>query len=168
MIKLNVNKSPAAVSWTELGKLHFAPNLSWSIRRVRRSWLCELAIDSREKRMAVRSVNLPSPTTIFRSNLSTSSSLSLSQFIRYGRSTRSNGCLSLIRRSCFSISASSSSLGERAGPPDQVRVRFAPSPTGNLHVGGARTALFNYLFARYPVLPPFLSFFFWVPSINDG
>ncbi|TFB13507.1 glutamate--tRNA ligase [Candidatus Marinimicrobia bacterium MT.SAG.4] len=30
----------------------------------------------------------------------------------------------------------------------QVRVRFAPSPTGHLHVGGARTALFNFLFAR--------------------
>ena len=30
----------------------------------------------------------------------------------------------------------------------QVRVRFAPSPTGYLHIGGARTALFNYLFAR--------------------
>jgi glutamyl-tRNA synthetase len=29
-----------------------------------------------------------------------------------------------------------------------VRVRFAPAPTGYLHVGGARTALFNYLFAR--------------------
>ena len=29
-----------------------------------------------------------------------------------------------------------------------VRVRFAPSPTGTLHVGGARTALFNWLFAR--------------------
>jgi len=29
-----------------------------------------------------------------------------------------------------------------------VRVRFAPSPTGYLHVGGARTALFNYLFAK--------------------
>lgn len=29
-----------------------------------------------------------------------------------------------------------------------VRVRFAPSPTGFLHIGGARTALFNYLFAR--------------------
>ena len=29
-----------------------------------------------------------------------------------------------------------------------VRVRFAPAPTGSLHVGGARTALFNYLFAR--------------------
>jgi len=31
----------------------------------------------------------------------------------------------------------------------QVRVRFAPSPTGDFHVGGARTALFNYLFARH-------------------
>jgi glutamyl-tRNA synthetase len=31
---------------------------------------------------------------------------------------------------------------------DKVRVRFAPSPTGHLHVGGARTALFNWLFAR--------------------
>ena len=30
----------------------------------------------------------------------------------------------------------------------QVRVRFAPSPTGALHIGGVRTALFNYLFAR--------------------
>ena len=33
--------------------------------------------------------------------------------------------------------------------PSQVRVRFAPSPTGYLHVGGARTALFNWLFARH-------------------
>jgi glutamyl-tRNA synthetase len=31
---------------------------------------------------------------------------------------------------------------------EPVRVRFAPSPTGHLHVGGARTALFNWLFAR--------------------
>src|SRR3989442_14942009 len=30
-----------------------------------------------------------------------------------------------------------------------VRVRFAPSPTGHLHVGGARTALFNWLYARH-------------------
>ena len=30
-----------------------------------------------------------------------------------------------------------------------VRARFAPSPTGLLHIGGARTALFNYLFARH-------------------
>ncbi|WP_298225513.1 glutamate--tRNA ligase [Acidocella sp.] len=31
----------------------------------------------------------------------------------------------------------------------KVRTRFAPSPTGLLHIGGARTALFNYLFARH-------------------
>ena len=30
-----------------------------------------------------------------------------------------------------------------------TRVRFAPSPTGYLHIGGARTALFNYLFAKH-------------------
>jgi nondiscriminating glutamyl-tRNA synthetase len=44
---------------------------------------------------------------------------------------------------------------ERAGEENRrsimtnVRVRFAPSPTGHLHVGGARTALFNWLFARH-------------------
>ncbi|MEE9171310.1 MAG: glutamate--tRNA ligase [candidate division NC10 bacterium] len=32
---------------------------------------------------------------------------------------------------------------------ERVRVRFAPSPTGHLHVGGARTALYNWLFARH-------------------
>ena len=31
----------------------------------------------------------------------------------------------------------------------QIRVRFAPSPTGALHIGGVRTALYNYLFARH-------------------
>ena len=31
----------------------------------------------------------------------------------------------------------------------KVRVRFAPSPTGHLHIGGSRTALFNWLFARH-------------------
>ncbi|KAJ4758774.1 Glutamate--tRNA ligase [Rhynchospora pubera] len=46
-----------------------------------------------------------------------------------------------VRRRSFAVSASSPAGNE-------VRVRFAPSPTGNLHVGGARTALFNYLFAR--------------------
>ena len=34
-------------------------------------------------------------------------------------------------------------------PESTPRVRFAPSPTGYLHVGGARTALFNWLFARH-------------------
>ena len=34
----------------------------------------------------------------------------------------------------------------------KVRVRFAPSPTGPLHIGGVRTALFNYLFARREII----------------
>ena len=48
-----------------------------------------------------------------------------------------------------------SSRGERTRSIRQyasgvsVRVRFAPSPTGYLHIGGARTALFNWLFARH-------------------
>jgi len=33
--------------------------------------------------------------------------------------------------------------------PPRVRTRFAPSPTGQLHIGGARTALFNFLYARH-------------------
>ena len=33
-------------------------------------------------------------------------------------------------------------------PHQHIRVRFAPSPTGPLHIGGLRTALFNYLFAK--------------------
>jgi len=42
-------------------------------------------------------------------------------------------------------------MHNRGGTPmtQEVRVRYAPSPTGNLHIGGARTALFNYLFARH-------------------
>src|SRR6266568_6159377 len=40
-----------------------------------------------------------------------------------------------------------STLTSGAAKPE-VRVRFAPSPTGYLHVGGARTALFNWLYAR--------------------
>jgi glutamyl-tRNA synthetase len=38
---------------------------------------------------------------------------------------------------------------ETLAPSPAPRVRFAPSPTGYLHVGGARTALFNWLFARH-------------------
>ncbi len=31
---------------------------------------------------------------------------------------------------------------------DNIKTRFAPSPTGYLHIGGARTALFNYVYAK--------------------
>ncbi|VDM40504.1 unnamed protein product [Toxocara canis] len=34
------------------------------------------------------------------------------------------------------------------GSGNDVRVRFAPSPTGKMHLGGLRTALYNFLFAR--------------------
>ena len=39
--------------------------------------------------------------------------------------------------------------GTAAPVGDQIRVRMAPSPTGYLHIGGARTALFNWLFAKH-------------------
>ncbi|KAM3916344.1 nondiscriminating glutamyl-tRNA synthetase EARS2, mitochondrial [Leptodactylus fuscus] len=38
--------------------------------------------------------------------------------------------------------------GVTGGPQKEIRVRFAPSPTGFLHLGGLRTALYNYLFAK--------------------
>ena len=44
-------------------------------------------------------------------------------------------------------SATDPVLGDLA--PEQVRVRFPPSPTGNLHVGNVRSALFNWAFARH-------------------
>ena len=58
---------------------------------------------------------------------------------------------SIFRQSCLFLHKRfrSRSFSISAAAEDKaVRVRFAPSPTGNLHVGGARTALFNYLFAR--------------------
>jgi len=39
-------------------------------------------------------------------------------------------------------------ISQETEPTTQVRVRFAPSPTGYLHIGGARTALYNWLWAR--------------------
>src|SRR5260221_5498780 len=41
-----------------------------------------------------------------------------------------------------------SSIGPAPNMTDSVVTRFAPSPTGFLHIGGARTALFNWLYAK--------------------
>lgn len=46
-------------------------------------------------------------------------------------------------------SSAPSSASEPSSSAKKVRVRFAPSPTGYLHVGGARTALYNFLFAKH-------------------
>src|SRR5690348_1123421 len=44
---------------------------------------------------------------------------------------------------------SGSLISSKYMPSTKTRVRFAPSPTGLLHVGNARTALYNWLFARH-------------------
>ncbi|KAL6779494.1 TSX2 [Auxenochlorella protothecoides x Auxenochlorella symbiontica] len=61
-------------------------------------------------------------------------------------STRSG----VISRANASLAATDEQTRPAPSPAEggKVRVRFAPSPTGNLHVGGARTALFNWLYAK--------------------
>src|SRR6195952_134783 len=47
------------------------------------------------------------------------------------------------------VMASVGATGDHQADSRPVVTRFAPSPTGYLHIGGARTALFNWLFARH-------------------
>ena len=69
------------------------------------------------------------------------------------RTPRPSHCFGLRRNSArtSAVAATQTQLSREAagrGEAGSPRVRFAPSPTGNLHVGGARTALFNWLYAR--------------------
>ncbi len=65
--------------------------------------------------------------------------------VRRARVTPIRGCAA---RPATAPSPASTERAERVKFDDAVRVRFAPSPTGTLHVGGARTALYNWLHAR--------------------
>lgn len=73
-----------------------------------------------------------------------------SSCLYYRDGSRKNWQKNYFPKRSFSISGSAIKSYPLSKNPqgEEVRVRFAPSPTGNLHVGGARTALFNYLFAR--------------------
>ncbi len=53
------------------------------------------------------------------------------------------------RSSIFQLRSFSASLRAQSSESSRpVRVRYAPSPTGSMHLGGLRTALYNYLFAK--------------------
>jgi len=62
-----------------------------------------------------------------------------------------NSQLSIVNSQLLTLNSQFSTIPYLCPMPDitkKVRVRFAPSPTGGLHLGGVRTVLFNYLFAR--------------------
>jgi glutamyl-tRNA synthetase len=55
----------------------------------------------------------------------------------------------LLNRKDSKLASAGAASGNRAADSRRIVTRFAPSPTGYLHIGGARTALFNWLFARH-------------------
>lgn len=59
-----------------------------------------------------------------------------------------SGCKLWLRRRRGGVSTKGGKTKDASAHEENVRVRFAPSPTGYLHVGGARTALFNWLYAK--------------------
>src|SRR5208282_1352455 len=66
------------------------------------------------------------------------------------RSCGGLGALSILGRGSDKMNGSvTGKESDRMCAAQKPRVRFAPSPTGYLHVGGARTALFNWLFAKH-------------------
>lgn len=79
----------------------------------------------------------------------------MSRFVPLGREAsllRRVACVPRVLLCCSHNRHLSSGAASAAACPTasntEVRVRYAPSPTGHLHLGGLRTALFNFLFAR--------------------
>lgn len=67
------------------------------------------------------------------------------------RASRAQPVTKILRRCMFAgrpEKVEKKKLDSRALPSSPARTRFAPSPTGYLHLGSLRTALFNYLLAR--------------------
>src|SRR5918995_7183128 len=91
-------------------------------------------------------IDLIGPSAISSRNPATSSG-----FQRVGRHWRGDWphtCIASQPRSTARSCACTRPPAVETWAPMSIRVRFAPSPTGVLHIGGARTALYNWLLAR--------------------
>ena len=92
------------------------------------------------------------------------------RFLLFLVSRRSSGPWFVSRRA-FRVRRRDTDHGPRSHGTIQlrmVRVRFAPSPTGYLHIGGARTALFNWLYARQQGAPSCCASRIPTPSARRG